>query len=297
MRRAEWRRRADDPKGLLGWWWRDASRHAPFPLISGIATALVVWGQVLGAVLLTAVSILVGTIQIVRGRDSLGPLLPDPAPQGQFRARVLYRRDGLTTGTDEMALVVVDGWLVAEGMRSHFALRPVDVGFSPRIVGDSYALWLTDGSWLAFRGLDERGRRIIKAWREFEKDPPGEPTFPPRFVHPQVFAKWTAWLVCGFVVGAIPNGTKPFLDIQQLAALPFFLVGGGLMFFSLRRIFRLTNLLIGAGTEAREGLSEGESMSVDVMGRRVTISGEARLSPRPPLQDEPLGEGESVAPR
>ena len=245
MRRAEWRRRADDPATLSGWWWRGASHQLSFPLCSGVTMLLIVSGQVGGAVLFLVVALLVGAVQIARSRDSLRPLLPDPPPQGQFRAWVSYRRDGLTTGTDEVALVVVDGWLVAEGVRSHFALRPTDVGFSPRLVGDSYALRLTDGSWIAFRGLDERGRRIVKAWREFENDPPGEPTFPPAGPSLPECARAGAWAIAGFALITLPSLVATLLRLGTGFAeikIGVALLGAAMGCLSGRKINRLLEI-------------------------------------------------------
>ena len=170
---------------------------------------LIVSGQVGGAVLFSAVALLVGAVQIARRRDSLRPLLPDPPPQGQFRARVSYRRDGLTTGTDEMALVFVDGWLVAEGVRSHFALRGIDVG---RITGTgdlTIRLPLADGSDVRLQNIRDREGRVhvphalFKTWQKRAEVVEGEPTLPPRFVHPQETARWASSIVIGVFLSSL----------------------------------------------------------------------------------------------
>ena len=299
MRRAEWRGRADDPKNLIGWWWRSVTetRFLGLRVFLILSSVVLIVAQSHWGMVPLALNFAFKIFEARCGRpDDLQPLLPDPPALGEFRARVSYHRDGMTTGTDEMALLFVDGWLVAEGVCSHFALRGIDVGRITGMGDLTIRLPLADGSDVRLQNIRDREGRVhvphalFKAWQKQAEVTEGEPTLPPRFVHPKVFSYWIAWLVCGFVVAAIPNATKLFLDIREVYKIPFLLVGSGIAFYSGRRIFRLTDLLIGAGKEARERLPEGASMSVDVMGRRVTISGEARLSPETLLAEVPIGE-------
>ena len=206
MRRAEWRRRADDPKGLLGWWGRgliDNSERTVAIVATGLPLSLLLTLFGLGSAwivgVFAAVPFVVGVLLRLKGPDRLAPLLPNPPPQGQFRAQVSYRRDGLTTGTDEMALLFVDGWLVAEGVRSHFALRGIDVGRFTGMGDLTIELPLADGSDIRLQNIRDREGRVhvphplFRAWQKRAEVVEGEPTFPPAHPHPQVIAPWAFW--------------------------------------------------------------------------------------------------------
>lgn len=194
MRRAEWRRRGDDPTTSLGWWWRDVvDRRAllyaalPFAVVAVIGAVGGGWGWMA----LAAANLAFLATRPPRTGDRLRELLPDPAPPGLFRARVAYRRNGVLIGKDEMGLAVVDGWLVGEGVRSYFALRPRDpyrweieyareakMGMSD---GSSIELWWDGG---------EGPGRTLSSWRESRIPVAGESMFPPARVHPEEMARW-----------------------------------------------------------------------------------------------------------
>ncbi len=193
MRRAEWRRRADDPKGLLGWWWRGVvfeDRFLGFQVLGAVVT-LVAWFKGFSwAMMPMATTMVLGKWVRRNSRpDDLAPMLPDPAPEGQFRTKVEYRQKGLATGRDEMALTVVDGWLHAEGVRSHFALRPEDVWKLTTGSDRRGSLVLSDGSEVRLEGLDDPARIVLQRWHRPDRWMESEPTFPPARIHPQELAR------------------------------------------------------------------------------------------------------------
>lgn len=248
MRRAEWRERTDDPKTPLGWWWRGFVRGGwPFDASLVAATWLLnafvplAWALIAGM----AVKVVAGGVGALTIRDDLKPLLTDPAIQGQFRALVTYRREEVITGRDEMALTVVDAWLVAEGVRSEFAIRPQDVRSVPGALGEGYALALSDGSKISLRGLPDRGRRVLDAWRQYEVCTGGEPTFPPARVHPQERARWKAWTCYGLTIIVVSVALPQALRVEGLIAIFWPLshwLGGALIFGANRRLTQLNEV-------------------------------------------------------
>ena len=283
MRRSEWRRRADDPKGLLGWWWRGFSSAGwPFALVLGPMLGFALFsGSVVRATGTVVLAVAAGTLRLARARDDLAPLLPDPAPEEQFRAAVRYHRGPLVTGRDEMALVVVDGWLHAEGARSYFALRPEDavrLGTRP-----DHQAWveLSDGSVIHFEGLGAPARAALERWHDPDRWMDGEPVFPPADPSLEECARWGARGVAGTFLIFVPNIVAAYLHWgSRFADLRFAgaLIAFGIACWSRSRLGRLAEI-------ARE------------IARQKALAGQA-----PPLQRDvecddssPLGSGDLSA--
>lgn len=209
-RRAEWRRRADDPKTPLGWWWRGiAERDRWLWLrISGLAfLALAASTGFSGRSPFTW--LMLGTLLVceclVRRRDPrrLRTLLPDPSPVDSFIADVTIRLERLTTGADVAAVSFFDGFLHVEWVRSS-------------IEEDRLRLRLPEGQWVTFAPA-ARGREFCGAVREWSRGRGGASTLPPATVHPQEMARWGAWIGAGIVViaagilgGAVVNVLHPY---------------------------------------------------------------------------------------
>ncbi|RYG39744.1 hypothetical protein EON79_23825, partial [bacterium] len=198
MRRSEWQRRADDPKGLFGWWWRIVWGRR-FTLF-GLAPCTVSYFVALNGggwiwLLLSVISLSVVTIW--RGKhevDELRETLPDPALKGQFTSYATYRRDGLITGVDFMAFTVVDGWLVGEGLRSTFALKPTDIeGFGVKSQ-KGCLIRLTDGSVIDTSAPFHAEWTMLGEWHAGQV-PEGESILPPMRVHPMAMARWASWIL------------------------------------------------------------------------------------------------------
>lgn len=262
MRRSEWRRRADDPKNLLGWWWRGFLAW-DWRIPIGVAGALVsAWASASGLpwyVDSLGFGLAFGCFSGTRRRrDALAPLLSEPAPAGQFRARVAYRREDVLLGRDSMSLTFVEGWLYAEGTRSTFALRAVDVREMPGRFEVGCALRLTDGSVVSLGGLQDRDRRALEAWHRAGEVPEGKPTFPPAKPRLDEVARWLIWSFGGaglFLLAGFANSFFPrSFPLHQTS----FLVGlFGAVAFALGGS-RL-NRLVAITTRARrqEALADG----------------------------------------
>ncbi len=260
MSRAEWRRRGDDPATALGWWWRGVWERRvlllallPFAVCGAIGRVGGGWGWFA----LAAANFAFLMARPARASDRLRALLPDPPPPGQFRAQVAYRRDGVTTGRDEMALTVVDGWLYAEGLRSHFALRPEDVATTPGKMGEDYALALTDGSKVVLNALEDRDRRALEGWRKYEKRPEGEPTFPPARVHPREVARRGAWLWFSIMVFGLVSPAMIYLP-KGVAKLGIVVLVFGIGFGIMAWVNRGFSRLIQIEEKARDASAEVE---------------------------------------
>lgn len=203
MRRSEWRPRADDPKSLLGWWWRGIVEEDRFMGLQAFSLVLSMGLLFAGVSWALAPLVVVATFcAFVRQNkvlDRLKELLPEPAPEDQFRATVAYRRKGLTTGTDVIALTFVHGWLHAEGVRSGFSLRARDVRHPPSWSDRAGCLILPDESEIHLNGLDYDARSALAAWSGAREKVQGEPTMPPATVHRAQFARWGAYFLTGLV--------------------------------------------------------------------------------------------------
>ncbi len=257
MRRAEWRRRADDPIGLFGWWWRGVVEAGwPFYILLIPVSFAPIWNHPLFVMLPMWAVIAATWLRRKWTPDLLGPLLPDPAPPGQVRASVCFRRRGLTTGSDEMALVVVEGWLYAEGVRSHFALRRQDV--REMATASDRKGWTkhVDGSEIRLSGIGDPARIVLERWRCRPTLIEGEPTFPPARVHPREFARWQAWSMAGAMIWPVLNfggalvssGAEGRLGLMLLGlAVGGFVAAVGAVRF--RRLLRIEAWAKGARTK------------------------------------------------
>lgn len=277
MRRAEWRRRADDPTTLLGWWWRGVLAESwPLNTVGGIVISVAAASGLIGlAVGTAAFMFLVNGARALLQRDRLQPLLLAPAPEGQFRANAVYGRGRLVTEEDEMALTVVDGWLIGEGLRSHFALRPEDVLRFRTRPNWRTQLMLKDQSEIRLLGTLGSAQATLEEWHSLAALPVGESTFPSMFVHSKQFSLWIGWMVMGFLIMAIPNVVKPFSHLPAELIDFALALGTGVLFFSGRRFFRLVDLMTEARKDAVARITQGSSIFVDVLGSRIEIKGEA----------------------
>lgn len=289
MRRAEWRRQADDPTGLLGWWWRGLAEN-------GLRYDLLVWGCLVAFMAALAGIVWpmlpIGAYALVlalwgnkREPDRLAGLLPDPAPSEQFRTRVIYKREEMVTGCDEVALTVIDGWLVAEGVRSYFALRPQDVIWLSIGSISNGLLVTTDQGEIRLHALGEAAQGMIKRWHQPRSPIEGQPIFPPARAHPQEEARWRIWMVAGVAMVTV-------LPIEML------LSRGSIADALACASFVVGLIVFVFGSAKRHDLSVESTKAMRESSERRSPQGKASvqagLSPRPPLQNEPFGEGESV---
>lgn len=122
-----------------------------------------------------------------------------------FGARIAVRWDGLTTGEDDATVAFVDGWMVVEGARTSFALRPCDV----RVRWD-LSVELAGGGWVSFVVGEHASafRGALRDWGHLAESPAGEPVFPPARVHPAIVAREFAAAGVGipFLLAAILLG-------------------------------------------------------------------------------------------
>ena len=253
MRRSEWRRRADDPKGPLGWWWRgvverDRMFWVKVGLTLGLAAMMLMDQKAFTAILLIPVLFVSAGLELRRARRRLRALLSDPAPEGQFLASVAYRRGGVTTGRDEMALCMVDGWLVAEGVRSSFALRTSDV-LRPEasMDGGEPSLRLVDGSEIFVSDLNAREKESFRAWLRDRRPIGGGAVFPPARAHPQEIARWWAWIVASVAVagagGILVALFVPKGPVHLGALLAAWGIGGGTAKWAFAMLDRLRQIV------------------------------------------------------
>ena len=199
-------------------------------------------------------------LRYLRFPDRLAPLLPDPAPEGQFRVSVEYRRDGIVTGRDEMALTTVDGWLHAEGVRSYFALRPEDVR---RLKIDSTTqvdlsrrarFVLSDGGEIWLSRIDDLADVALSRWHRPRESMAGEPTFPPARVHPQELARWTSWMAMGLVCMFLSLGLRLLFgsSLAEMTSYVLLAIGGFVVWFGSSRLHDLSVSSYQALREDRE---------------------------------------------
>lgn len=181
-RRAEWRRRADDPKGLLGWWWNGFWREGGLFFLQLLALILLFVGAGTNARWTPLTFLALGVTSILAkkftARSDTSILLPEASAES-FRSSVIYRQEGISLGSDFLSLSFVDGWLYAEGLRSTFALRAQDVSDLSGKFDLGCVLTLIDGSRIDLRSPEDRERRALEAWHEAQAQPEGESTFPP----------------------------------------------------------------------------------------------------------------------
>ena len=286
MRRAEWRRRADDPTTMLGWWWRsliDDSDRTLAVVATGFPLSLLLtffglgWAWIVGV--LAAIPFVAGNLLRLERPNQLASLLPAPPPPGQFKAAVTYRRQGIATGRDEMALTVVDGWLVGEGVRSDFALRAEDVAFVRAGAGGRLWLSLGDGTDLVLCGVHRE--ETLERWWAAKAPVEGEPTFPPARAHPQELARRTAWLFGMAAVCIVVFGWVGYVVPKGVGRFGLMVASCGIVGAVMARVSNLYGRLVEID-QAEKAFEAPVSPT------------QPSLSPRPPLQDEPLGEGESV---
>lgn len=195
MRRAEWRMRADDPKSLLGWWWRAAlegeiSGLSAFGLLSG---ALLMKVEPLLGLIPAAAALTVDFLGRRYHRSSqLDSMLDDPPPAYRCLTGIEYWRQGTRIGSDVMALSFTEGWLYAEGVRSTFAVRASDIPTLRPPMEHKGTFGLADGTFIVVLNEDEAFRNWLWRWHTQGAVSPGEPIFPPARVHPQEVAKKAA---------------------------------------------------------------------------------------------------------
>jgi len=210
---------------------------------------------------LAAANLVFVTTRPGRASGRLVSLLPDPAPRGQFLASVAYHREGVRTGKDEMALVVVDGWLYAEGVRSHFALRNTDVREARNALEVLQAkLILDDGSEISSQAGTATSQACGVVQRRRKAEPAeGEPIFPPAQVHPQEMARWAArWMSA-----PLPFLLMPFARLFSPSEEAYVIILFGILLlilapavWSARNLFRLLHIEAEALKEAESVLTE-----------------------------------------
>lgn len=201
--------------------------------------------------------------------DRLRELLPEPPPEDQFRAFVTYRRKGLTTGTDAVALTFVHGWLHAEGVRSGFSLRAEDVGHPPSWSDRAGCLILPDESDICLNGLDYDARSALAAWSGAREKVQGSPTLPPATVHPAQFARWGAYAVAGMAIrhaGSWFRGSKEGEWGRVVLHHGLHLVGLILVLFAVYRLWRLNEINGEAKRAEREDVVPLSVASQNVVG-------------------------------
>jgi hypothetical protein len=281
LSRTEWRARADEPKGFAGWWWRGVwESGAGLTAIWFVAVAAAMTSGEIWIILLAALlgPLIHGVLRAFFSRDDLRPMLPEPAPADQFRGSVIFLRDGMTTGTDDVALTVVDGWLFVEGTRSHFSLAARDIGRLQTWSDRTGLLTLSDGSEVKLLGIPNEARIALEAWHRSQVEPLGKSSFPPASVHRQQFARWASYCVLGFFFSQIadnfPWGTHVGLAYfvgrygSWLLALCFALIG-------FWRVWRL--MMINARMSQRAAANEVPA----TLGRRLEEDRtEVRISSR-----------------
>lgn len=193
----------DDPKTLVGWWWRAALEGE----ISGLSAV----GLLSGAVLMSLQPI-VGLITAgaalaldFLGRrfhrsSQLDSMLDDPPPAYRCLTGIEYWRHGTRIGSDVMALSFTEGWLYAEGVRSTFAVRPSDLSNLRTPVERGCTFGLADGTFIRVVNVDLNLRSWLRRWQVEAADVPGEPIFPPSRVHPQELAKKAALAISTLIL-------------------------------------------------------------------------------------------------
>lgn len=253
MRHAEWQRRPGDPKTPLGWLGkRFVARGWPLYILMGVAMAVgIVWGSVWASMGSALALLIANTLRLAWRPDALRPLLAEPAPEGQFRAVVEYRKDGLVTGRDQMAVTAVDGWLVGEGVRSSFAVRSEDVTrLRNQRRWSRSMLWLANGTQMSVAGRGQEAHPALIAWRIGSDRPEGEPVFPPAKSHPQEVGRAIGLALAGIVsIATAALLLSVFGEgMKEIGSLCLF-AGGLMTWFGSRRIHDLSVISIQAGRE------------------------------------------------
>ncbi|GEM_PF-6227069 len=141
-------------------------------------------------------------------QEETGLSFPNPSPYDPgppdpllFSAAYEVRYDDLVTGSDAATVAFVEGWLVVDGRRASFALRPCDVS-----VKWDGSMVIAGGGWLRFDGHDRPAafEGALAFWCR-EPSPEGEPVFPPARVHPARVARATTRAAGGIplFIGAV----------------------------------------------------------------------------------------------
>lgn len=195
--------------------------------------------------------------------DELRKRLPEPPPGERFRDRAVFRRESMVIGRDTLAYTFVDGWLVGEGLRSEFALRPQDVARLELSGNDAPALQesaaavleLTDGGEIVLAKPGHAAWSALERWHEGGR-PEGAPTFPPAGAHEQELARWAVWGTLGAGIIGVPNLIAAYLHLGgeygQVRGLSI-LLAFAWAWSSGRRFFRLGEITMAANrSEALE---------------------------------------------
>lgn len=250
IERAEWRRRADDPRTPLG-------VHFGRERWGGLPVGLCVVGYAAFAevtVRLVAhpwgVSLLVGFLLPLFKTDRkdydpprdvpippspdwgnallrrlMGPsryagveaLAPDPSPSPGFPVVITLERGRRTTGGDVGIVAFSEGWLVYEGNATAFALSPADAARVGR-EGRSRMLSLPEGQRLSLKSYEEGWEAAFEAWLADEA-PSGVSRLPPllpnriRILRAAGRLQVGACTVLGFGLGAAFTGSAAVLVV------------------------------------------------------------------------------------
>ncbi|HWD40412.1 MAG TPA: hypothetical protein VG944_16300 [Fimbriimonas sp.] len=177
-------------------------------------------------------------------------------PNGRHSCvHVLYRekRNGFLTGIDEGVVLVEDGWLIFEGLRTRFAVRRTD-GAKPRQVRSEEPALELDTSYgylyVTFRNTlrpkdlppGSQGirpiRKLLTSWAAKKDFPEGIPCLPPMVPDPAVLAEDLAVVrvrhVAIFALAMIAIAFCPWLGVsnarEELVVLGICLPAGALAF-------------------------------------------------------------------
>ena len=170
----------------------------------------------------------------------------------EFFARIAVLWDDATTGEDTATVAFVDGWMVVDGERASFALRPCDV--SVRWDG---SITLAGGGWVRFDVDDRRPafQSAIRDWGRIVDSPTGEPIFPPLEVQREIVFRETR----SSLWAAIPFSL----------AFGFWLVGGSWIVGVLCAICALAGVSIAATTGRSVGRLRVRAKAVTPMANRA----------------------------
>lgn len=255
MRRAEWRRRADDPRGIrrVRVWAGELLalrrvRHALAIIATGPAFVAIFVVLMTNPALMLGSFGLAGTFclipllfperfdrlldaQRVRRERGLEGLLPVPAPKDTFLVNVALRYRGVPTGFDVAAGSFTEGWLCLDGRRTSFALHAAYGRASWREGtlridledGQSVSVSLADGQ----EGAGAYFRHAATLWAAERDRPFGESILPPLTTHPVTRVGWGFVLcVSGLMMAAAPllNGLSTGA-LSQIAATTLMGIG------------------------------------------------------------------------
>lgn len=211
--RATWRRVPGDPRSRLGWLAREGPRWVDRLLKKALLAigilalyALLVGG---GATFVLAALAFCAVLSAAFPSREENPPFAEPSPCPVFAGTVEILRDGALLGEDRAIVTLSDGWLLAEGHRTTFALRRNDVSHLAHEDGVE-VLWLDGGLELRLKchRIRDAGGERPYSFRDhpgakvrfagFEHDlgdwhrgefAVGEPTMPPDRPHPSSFAR------------------------------------------------------------------------------------------------------------